>query len=103
MSLKDVFAGFFVDEDRNDLLKSYGEAKEFCEWADNPAFERFVDWINAEAARPIPMRQEEMVAAAIRANTLREVSERLKRDARAARSDMKQLEGELRDARTDPR
>lgn len=100
MTVIDRFASFFVDEGKTDLVKNYGEAKEFVEWAHRPPGLRLIAWLEAEASRPFKIgEQSAMIESAVRANTFREIVNRIRRDAKVAEADMRQYEMELRDAR----
>ena len=75
------YARFFTDdaaEARASVLENY---RQIVEWAASAYYSKFLVWLEEEANRPIPVTENhmEMVKAAVRANTFREIRRHLQR------------------------
>lgn len=88
MKLRD-FASYFRDEEAERESEVLEQARRFLDWSSCDYHAKFLDWLNREASKPIPVSGNHMdvVQAAVRANTLREIIQHLTRvgnDSQAA-------------------
>lgn len=90
MSLLDFTRFFRPEEDRAEesRLATWTEA---LDWASQAYHNRFMEWLEEEANKPIPVSENHMetVKAAVRANTLKEIRKHLQRVVREAEAGLR--------------
>lgn len=95
MSFVDWFRGHEAAQD-DALQRGLAVARECLAWAEAPYHTRFVQWLEHEASRPLHIDQTErnLVAAAVRSNTFREVLARVQSEIQASRDTIEAFKGE---------
>lgn len=80
------FSHFFRNKDEEAYAASVERKRLALEWASQPYHKIFLEWLENESNRPLPVSEShmEMVKAACRANAFREVREHILRAIRDA-------------------
>lgn len=93
MTLLQRFLG--LDDEPVVSQERYASARTFLSWSEDEHFKKLLEWLDEEACKPLPLTDAGMVQGAVRANTLREVADHLRRDVRHARNDARAYENEV--------
>jgi hypothetical protein len=80
------FSRFFRRDEELAERARYATWTELIDWASQSYHAKFLDWLEGEASKSVRVSEShmEMVKAAVRANTLREVSDHIKKLTREA-------------------
>jgi hypothetical protein len=80
---------WFSGTDENDRIRVEREKRDAEAWLDmvsSEAFKRHLDWIDREINRPFQIgSQNEMISAAVRSNTFKEIREEIRKATEQAK------------------
>lgn len=90
------YARFFRDEKTEQEFASAHALREAGDWLDCSYHKKFLAWLEAEASRPMAVSapHAELIQAAVRANTYREILAHLARVDREVRAAVQQIREE---------
>ena len=81
---------FFKPEDAEEAVRVEEEAEQARQWlemAESAAFQRHLGWIEKEVMKPItPGAHADMIVAAVRGNTFKEIREEIRKVTEQAKS-----------------
>lgn len=77
------FRRFFDDDEAKVLAMEAENARQVLDWVSQQYHVKFLEWLDVESSKPLPITAD-LVKAAVRANTFKEIRDHLSRIEKSA-------------------